>query len=325
MAWIEVHQSLPTHRKLVASSAHLRVSEPTLMGHLVCLWLWAVDNAPDGLLRADSLVLGKAAKWHRNAARFVEVLIADGWLDQTVAGLRLHHWEQYAGGLMAIHQFTAGQRRAGGLQRATTAARKAGRFAPEIHQVEPPGRPGEIHQVDLVESPGGTGAIHQVESPGRPGEITSYQTRPDQTQPDQGAAAPDARAREGFAAQFLDGWDANGFPPLSTAQLQAFRQWCLDFTGRWRKEPPKPLADHILNEAMDHSARSWAYVRAILDSCLTAGGVPPKPMPRPSQETNHGRRTDPVDGVPPKPWEADPVLQDLLASRKAHAAGTDTT
>ena len=42
MAWIEVHQSLRGHKKLKC--------EAHAIGYLVCLWMWALDNAPDGNL-----------------------------------------------------------------------------------------------------------------------------------------------------------------------------------------------------------------------------------------------------------------------------------
>lgn len=52
MAWIELHQSLPQHRKLLALRDALGVRTPAAIGHMCLLWLWALDNAPDGDLSA---------------------------------------------------------------------------------------------------------------------------------------------------------------------------------------------------------------------------------------------------------------------------------
>ena len=50
MAWIELHQSLPTHRKLGKLKRLLKIKTPQAVGHLAMLWLWCIDNAPDGNL-----------------------------------------------------------------------------------------------------------------------------------------------------------------------------------------------------------------------------------------------------------------------------------
>lgn len=52
MAWIELHQSLPQHRKLLALRDALGLRTPAAIGHMCLLWLWALDNAPDGDLSA---------------------------------------------------------------------------------------------------------------------------------------------------------------------------------------------------------------------------------------------------------------------------------
>ena len=87
MAWIELHQSLPQHRKLLALRDALGVRTPAAIGHMCLLWLWALDNAPDGDLsalpakqlaeicqfnvrRADALAAGTApATLRRRCAR----------------------------------------------------------------------------------------------------------------------------------------------------------------------------------------------------------------------------------------------------------------
>ena len=48
LAWIELHQTLPQSGKLMRLKRELRIRTPQAVGHLCLLWLWALDNAPDG-------------------------------------------------------------------------------------------------------------------------------------------------------------------------------------------------------------------------------------------------------------------------------------
>ena len=101
MAWIELHQSLPSHRKTLRLQSLLSIKQPQAVGHLCLLWLWALDNAEDGALREVSnreiaLVSGFNP---RRADEFVDALVATGFLDRTDNSLRIHDWEDYGGKL----------------------------------------------------------------------------------------------------------------------------------------------------------------------------------------------------------------------------------
>jgi len=48
MAWIESHQSLGRHPKMVRLSARVGVCRPQVIRHLQYLWWWTLDYAPDG-------------------------------------------------------------------------------------------------------------------------------------------------------------------------------------------------------------------------------------------------------------------------------------
>ena len=97
MAWIEIHQSLPNHRKTLKLAALMGVKPAFAMGSVIALWLWAIDNAPDGDLSAlgDSLI-GKIAGMTKYRERFAENLRAAGFIDPD---MRLHDWEEYTGRL----------------------------------------------------------------------------------------------------------------------------------------------------------------------------------------------------------------------------------
>ena len=82
MAWIEVHQTLPGHRKIKALKRELKIKTPQAVGHMVMLWLWAVDNAPDGdLSRIDPDDIAEAAEWPKDGRAFVDAMIRAGFLD----------------------------------------------------------------------------------------------------------------------------------------------------------------------------------------------------------------------------------------------------
>ncbi len=98
MAWIEVHQTLPSHRKIKALKRELKIKTPQAVGHMVMLWLWAIDNAPDGDLSGiDPDDIAEASEWPKAGSAFVEAMIHAGFLDEN---MQLHDWGEYAGLLM---------------------------------------------------------------------------------------------------------------------------------------------------------------------------------------------------------------------------------
>lgn len=110
MAWIEVHQSLPTHPKTIEASLLLDVSEPVIVGHLVCLWTWAVDAKPDGRLDLSKpRIIARAARWELEPGRFVDALVAVRFLDEDGA---IHDWDDYTGRLMERRERVQVQTRA---------------------------------------------------------------------------------------------------------------------------------------------------------------------------------------------------------------------
>ena len=98
MAWIELHQNLPAHRKVKKLKRLLKIKTPQAVGHLAMLWLWAVDNAPDGDLSAlDPDDIAEACEWPKDAEQFVQALTEAGFIDPDA---KLHDWSDYAGMLL---------------------------------------------------------------------------------------------------------------------------------------------------------------------------------------------------------------------------------
>lgn len=102
MAWIEIHQTLPRHRKTLSTAGRLSVDRHTIIGHLLELWTWAIDNVPsDGFMgRISFQELAIAADWRGDEKSFVSALIESGFIDENPDGLWLHDWYEYAGKLL---------------------------------------------------------------------------------------------------------------------------------------------------------------------------------------------------------------------------------
>ena len=120
MAWIESHQSLGNHRKLLTFIRILNISDVEAVGYLHYLWWWSLDNAPDGNLTGiPSDDIAMAGHWNqpgrgrkRNSWQFVSALINSHFIDINTeltpnsfelppnSTLYLHDWDNYAGKLI---------------------------------------------------------------------------------------------------------------------------------------------------------------------------------------------------------------------------------
>lgn len=99
MAWIESHQSLGKHPKLLRLAGNLRIHKAQAIGHLKYLWWWALDYAPKGNLSAfASAEISTASEWSGDVELFVKALKVTGWLDKDGY---IHDWHQYAGPCLA--------------------------------------------------------------------------------------------------------------------------------------------------------------------------------------------------------------------------------
>ena len=50
MAWLQIHQQLQAHRKVLAAADELDIEPAHMLGLQISFWLWDIDNAPDGSL-----------------------------------------------------------------------------------------------------------------------------------------------------------------------------------------------------------------------------------------------------------------------------------
>ena len=169
MAWIEVHQALRGHRKTLALRRQLGMeSDAQAIGHLVCLWLWTLDNAPDGdLSEMDDATIAYGADFpEERAEEFVKALQKARFLD----GKCIHNWEEYAGRLIAIRESN----------------RERARKARERKRAKG-GQKAEPKEPEEEDAPEGVRAACRVPFAQRSHSVRGYQTQPypTVTQPNQ--------------------------------------------------------------------------------------------------------------------------------------------
>ena len=206
MAWIQVHQQLKDHRKLLAAADELEIAPAHMLGLLISFWLWALDNTPSGSLDGISnRMIARAAQWDGEPDELVEVMINAGLLDgENGEKLEIHDWYEYTGKL--IDQREAEKNRSRRRRAAAAAA------PPSEHQTTD-GQTEDRPQGD------------RKKAAGRVDQSKVDQSRPKQSTPEQGdqppnpqtEAKPDAQAR-----RFTEFWKAY---PKKVGKKAAEKSW----------------------------------------------------------------------------------------------------
>lgn len=96
MAWIESHQELGRHPKLLRMSQQLRINKAQAVGHLHFLWWWTLDFSPlKGDLSAFTPAeISAASEWPGEPEKFMATLKDVGWIDKDGC---VHDWGKYSG------------------------------------------------------------------------------------------------------------------------------------------------------------------------------------------------------------------------------------
>lgn len=93
MAWIESHQQLARHPKMIRLSVLLKIPKAQAIGHLHLLWWWTLDFAPSGDLSAfSSCEICGAAEWTGSSEGFVKAIKETGWIEESG---KIHDWDEY--------------------------------------------------------------------------------------------------------------------------------------------------------------------------------------------------------------------------------------
>lgn len=174
MAWIQVHQQLKDHRKLLTAADELGIEPPHMLGLLISFWLWALDNAPSGSLDGiGSRMMARAAQWSGDPDAFVEALTTAGLLKSTPDGLEIHDWYEYTGKLLDRRESEKNRARR---RRAAAAASSAG-------------QPQDVRSTSAGRPPDGTQDDRQT-SCGREEKSRVDQSRADKSIEDTSSSAP---------------------------------------------------------------------------------------------------------------------------------------
>ena len=107
MAWIELHQTLPTNKKTLRLKRLLKCNTAQAVGHVCMLWLWALDNAEDGDLSAFDGDEIAEISGYTGKGDFVLALQHAGFLD----GMMIHDWSEYSGALIGKREYLREQNR----------------------------------------------------------------------------------------------------------------------------------------------------------------------------------------------------------------------
>jgi hypothetical protein len=119
VAWVESHQELLNHPKTNKLVRLLDISDVEAVGHLHCLWWWAMDYAQDGDLSCyDAADIADAAHWKGDTQQFLDALCncgpgeKAGLVERGEEGsLRIHDWDKYGGKLLKKRQADVGRKK----------------------------------------------------------------------------------------------------------------------------------------------------------------------------------------------------------------------
>lgn len=103
MAWIESHQELEKHPKVMDLMALMDWNLDTTIGKLHRFWWWCVNYAEDGDLRKynDAQIAASVGVSPNGAKAFVDSMVKSRWIDRDPY-FRLHNWWEYIGHFLQI-------------------------------------------------------------------------------------------------------------------------------------------------------------------------------------------------------------------------------
>ena len=244
MAWIEVHQELPGHWKTLRLARALQIDEMQAMGHMVALWLWALNSRADGdLSRFEPIDIACGAHWRGDPEAFLQALRTAELLDE---GDRIHDWDDYAGRLRDHREANARRSRECRARKRAASRDDAGIASPSRHDdvgVASPLRhgatipnrtlpnPTEQNQTSSLPAPAGAAekAGREKDQPAEDGQKGGE------------AVAPTLAQVEAFAREAGLSVDARAFHALNQAThwrdaagrpIRDWRQWLAGYAAK---------------------------------------------------------------------------------------------
>lgn len=119
MAWIELHDTLPDHDKVLSVAETLNLDKDLVVGKLVRLWVWALNNREDGTFKSrDISTIAEIMRFKGKPQKLIEALAAARLLDRiedTLTGelyYTIHDWDERVGMLLAKRETVRAQTKA---------------------------------------------------------------------------------------------------------------------------------------------------------------------------------------------------------------------
>ena len=99
--WLKIDTGLRSHEKIWDMADELNIDPSQALGHMICLWSWALEKNSDeqGFITNKPSRIARAAEFTGNPKKFFNVLkkvrFIEVWedLDQ----VKLRNWEEYGG------------------------------------------------------------------------------------------------------------------------------------------------------------------------------------------------------------------------------------
>lgn len=112
MAWIELHDTLPDHDKVLELSEALKMDKDMVVGKLVRFWTWALNNREDGFFKArDVATIAEVMRFAKKPQTLVNALVNARLLDATPDGYYIHDWDERVGMLISKREKIRSQAR----------------------------------------------------------------------------------------------------------------------------------------------------------------------------------------------------------------------
>ena len=270
MAWIEVHQALVGHRKIKKLKRALKIKEPQAIGHMTMLWLWCIDNAPDGDLDAlEPEDIAEAVEWTGDPQKFLDALIDAGFVDQGES-LLVHDWAEYTGASLEKRNErkeqnkTRQQRYRDRNKSVTPALRNAETSVTEDERNANVTRYGSVTEPLRNENLSVTPALRNAPNLTLPNLTLPNHTTTGGKRNDIGATVTRyANSEKPPASPAADAYVAKINPTPSSGSMQELLAF--------ERELGSDVCLRAIDTALDNNARSWNYVKAVLQRCKDAG------------------------------------------------------
>jgi len=249
VAWIELHQSLWTHKKTFLLAAELGIDELYAAAHMAHLWCWALDNAGDGDISGlPNRAIAFGASWRGDADAFVEACLTAGWLSDVDGHLVLHDWQDYAGRLLERREKNAERMR-------SARASKVSKRAEHVHNTFKSRAPATV-----------------------PNRTLPNQTEPKDKNNDDPVHSADLEVaasveKDSSSSLVIDEslstltkvYESEGFGQLTQTVGQALADLLTEFGQEWVTEAMK--------EAVLQNKRRLKYVFGVLQNWRADGGI----------------------------------------------------